>query len=247
MLQYGNAKYDVLQQLQKDILSMQGFKPLSYAQQPTVGLGIIEQAFPLQRFPTAAIHELLSNEPEHAAATNGFIAALLGKLMKNKAMCVWIGIKPTIYPSALQLFGILPHQVVFIHANNAKQALWAMEEALKCESLAAVIGEIKEISLTESRRLQLAVEHSRVTGFIHRYQSKANSTIASVSRWKITPIPSLLNDDMPGMGFPRWNVQLLKVRNGKPGTWDIEWRKGNFRLIETEKPAIVQSIIRKTG
>ena len=36
--------------------------------------------------------------------------------------------------------------------------LWVIEEALKCEGLAAVIGEIKELSFTQSRRLQLAVE-----------------------------------------------------------------------------------------
>jgi len=243
----GNVKYDVLQQLQKDILSMQGFKAPSYSQPSKVGLGVIEKAFPLQRFPTGAIHELISDQPEHAAATSGFIAAMLGKLIQQNAMMVWIGIKLSVYPSALQIFKIPPHQVIFIPAGNSKQALWAMEEALKCESLAAVVGELKEISLTESRRLQLAVEQSKVTGFIHRQHSKANSAIASVCRWRITPIPSVLDDGMPGVGFPRWNVQLLKVRNGKPGTWEIEWRKGNFSIIEKHAPVIVQTLIRKTG
>jgi len=41
-----------------------------------------------------------------------------------------------------------------------------MEEALKCESLSAVIAETPEISFTVSRRLQLAVEQNRVTSFI---------------------------------------------------------------------------------
>ena len=41
--------------------------------------------------------------------------------------------------------------------------MWAIEEALKCDGLAAVIGEMKELSFTNSRRLQLAVEKSHVT------------------------------------------------------------------------------------
>ena len=41
-----------------------------------------------------------------------------------------------------------------------------MEEALKCNRITAVLGEIKEISFKESRRLQLAAEQSRVTGFL---------------------------------------------------------------------------------
>jgi protein ImuA len=36
---------------------------------------------------------------------------------------------------------------------------------------------------------------------------------------------------MPGVGFPRWNVELLKVRNGKPGSWQIEFAAGRFRHI----------------
>ena len=97
-----------------------------------------------------------------------------------------------------------------------------MEEALKYDGLAAVIGEIDELSFTASRRLQLAVEQSRVTGFVIRRHSNSLHTTASVARWKITSLPSEPGD-IPGVGFPRWNVELLKVRNGKPGQWQVEY------------------------
>ena len=103
-----------------------------------------------------------------------------------------------------------------------------MEEALKCDGLSAVIGEMQELSFTASRRLQLAVEQSRVTGFILRHNPRNLNTTACVTRWKITSLPSELADDMPGVGFPRWNVELLKIRNGKPGAWQIEWTAGPF-------------------
>jgi hypothetical protein len=38
---------------------------------------------------------------------------------------------------------------------------------------------------------------------------------------------------MPGVGFPGWNVELLKVRNGKPGSWQIEWAESRFQNIFT--------------
>jgi protein ImuA len=53
-----------------------------------------------------------------------------------------------------------------------------------------------------------------------------------VARWKITPLPSELEEDMPGVGFPRWSVELLKVRNGNPGSWKIEWSDKGFVPIE---------------
>ena len=36
---------------------------------------------------------------------------------------------------------------------------------------------------------------------------------------------------MPGVGHPRWQVELLKVKNGKPGNWTVEWKKQSFKTI----------------
>ena len=124
--------------------------------------------------------------------------------------------------------------------------LWTMEEALKCEGLAAVIGEIKELNFTVSRRLQLAVEQSRVTGFIIRNNPRTITTSACVTRWKITTLPSELKDGLPGVGFPRLNVGLLKVRNGKPGNWQIEYSAGRYRHIY-KTDVIPQQLQQKTG
>jgi protein ImuA len=118
---------------------------------------------------------------------------------------------------------------------------------LKCGGLAAVVGEIQEISFTASRRLQLAVEQTGVTGFIHRRYPRSLNTIACVSRWKITSLPSELEDGMPGVGFPRWNVELSKIRNGKPGAWQIEWAGEYFRHISPFIISTLQEQKRKTG
>ena len=128
--------------------------------------------------------------------------------------------------------------------QKEKEILWVMEEALKCEGLAAVIAETPEISFTASRRFQLAVEQSRVTGFIIRRNPK-NLATACVTRWKISPLPSATEDGLPGVGFPRWNVELLKVRNGTPGKWQLEWA-GRFRHV-SKLASITGEQQRKTG
>jgi protein ImuA len=98
-----------------------------------------------------------------------------------------------------------------------------LEEALKCEALAAVVGELSELSFNDSRRMQLAVERSQVTGFMHRFRPKAFNAVACVTRWKITALQSSVSDLLPGLGFPKWKVQLLKVRGGSTGEWQIQW------------------------
>lgn len=236
---------NIIQQLQKDILALQGFKNMPADLTIDTGLGIITKAFPNNIFPVAAVHEFISNETEQAAATAGFVTGLLSGLMKGGKACIWISNMRTIFPPALKIFGVQPDQVIFIDIQREKDLLWAMEESLKCEGLAAVIGEIKEISFTASRRLQLAVEQSRVTGFLLRHHPRNLNTIAAVSRWKITHLPSQ-SGDMPGIAFPRWNVELLKIRNGKPGSWQLEWT-GGFRHIYKPIPALPQEQIRKIG
>jgi protein ImuA len=110
-----------------------------------------------------------------------------------------------------------------------------------------VIGEIPEISFTTSRRFQLAVEQSRVTGFVLRSNPRNLNTNACVSRWKIKPMPTYTEDDLPGPGFPRWQVELLKIRNGKPGIWQVEWSARGFRTVTGIIPSIVLEPKRKTG
>ena len=241
------AKNDVILQLQREVLSLQGFKGVSGAQHPSTGLGPIEQAFPGQVFPTGAVHEFLSREAEDAAATSGFMAGILGRLMRNGGTGLWISTRRTIFPPALKVFGIEPERIIFVDVARQKEALWAVEEALKCDALTAVIGELNELSFTESRRLQLVVEQSRVTGFIHRYNPKSENTVACVSRWKIKPLPGTIEEGMPGVGFPRWNVQLLKVRNGKPGTWQVGWSEGSFRHVTRPLFSMPELQTRKAG
>jgi protein ImuA len=79
--------------------------------------------------------------------------------------------------------------------------------------------------------LQLVFEKSGVTGFIHRNMPKQMNAVACVTRWKIEPVASELPGQMPGVGFPRWKVQLLKVRNGKPGQWQVQYGPQGLEYI----------------
>ncbi len=227
-----------IERLQKEILRLQ--TPLQQTDHPPsiIGLGNIEAAFPGGVFPTGTTHELISFNAEEAAATHGFMAVILSKLMQTDGCCIWIGARRTLFPPALSYFGIKPDRIVFIEAKRGKDRLWVLEEALKCDALVSVVAEISELGFDESRRLQLAVERSRVTGFVHRNQSKQGNATACNSRWKITPLPSETPDNMPGLGFPRWNVQLLKVRNGQPGAWQVQCTPQGLEYISKQESII---------
>jgi len=221
---------DIVAGLKTDILRLQGFKTTNSAA-VDVGLGPIKEAFPNASFPLGAIHEFISARSEDTAATSGFIGGVLAPLMGSSGTSMWISSSRTLFPPALKSFGLQPDRFIFIDLAKEKDVLWSMEEALKCGALTAVVGEMKEISFTASRRLQLAVEESQVTGFILRHNVRKMNTTACVSRWKITPLPSETFDGLPGVGFPQWRVELLRIRNGRSGVWDVMWRDGSFEAV----------------
>lgn len=240
------AKANIITQLQKEILPLQGFKAVLNNAFIDTRLGPIRNTFPNASFPLGAIHEFIYNGIS-AAATTGFISGLLSSLMCNNSAAIWICKERTVFPPALKSFGIAPDKMIFIELKKEKEICWAIEEALKCNSLAAVVGELTELSFTNSRRLQLAVEKSHVTGFIIRRNPRSLNTTACVTRWQITSLSSeMQNNDMPGVGFPRWNVELLKVRNGYPGKWEIEFSAGSFRHI-AKLTAVSSEQQRKAG
>lgn len=233
-------KKEIAKRLQAKINALQGFGKTSGGLEKD-RLQPFSEAFPNHIFPIAAVHEFVSYEPAHAASTSGFITALTGKIMKSGDICLWIGNEKKTFAPGVKHFGIDPDQIIFINTPKPRDMLWIIEEALKCESLAVVIGEIRELGFTESRRLMLAVERSGVTGFIHRYCPSCENAVACTTRWKITPLASTIDDDLPGVGHSCWDVQLLKVKNGKPDSWQVSWSGGCF-LPLTDKKLLIPSI-----
>ncbi|MBS1530796.1 MAG: Error-prone repair protein ImuA [Bacteroidetes bacterium] len=240
-----NTKQDIINKLRKDILLMEGFNPPSAGGVSSIGLGDIESAFPNGVFPVGAIHEMMCPSPEHVAASSGFIAGILGSLMEKGGACLWIGVGRELFPPSLMAFNTEPDRMIFIDVQKERDVLWVAEEALKCEGLSAVIAELRDISFAESRRLQLAVENSKVTGFILRNDPRKAGTSTCVARWQISPLPSETEDGLPGVGYPRGQVDLLKVRNGNPGSWQLEWAEGRF--VQVNKEAAIHEFVRQIG
>jgi protein ImuA len=225
------ANAHIIAELQKEILLHAASKQqLKDAVLPPE-LRFLKEHLPLGVFPTAAVHEFIYNQVEDVAATNAFISGLLSTCIPAKGVVVWISLRPSVFPAVLRLYNLEPQYVIFIHPSHEKELLWVTEEALKCDGLRAVVAELNHLSFPNSRRLQLAVEKSHVSGFILTPSTKA-TTNACVSRWKISSLSSEQKNGLPGVGFPKLKVELKKMRNGKPGEWEVEWTGNRFREVQ---------------
>lgn len=236
-------KGEILAKLQSDILRLQHFNTTGSAVS-AIELGPLKHSFPGNVFPLGVTHEFITESAEGATSSGAFVLALLHSLLSNNGIALWVSAARMLFPPALETLGVKADRFIFVDVKKDKDVLWVIDEAMKCGALTAVIGEVRDISFNESRKLQLAVEQSKVTGFILRHNKKITPT-ASVSRWKITSLPSEAIDELPGIGFPKWKVELLRIRNGKPRVWDIQWK--DLHLIPVESSVIERYVEQKVG
>lgn len=224
-----------LNQLRNEIQRLEGYRN-GLTQGRQMITGAMQSCFPNGVFPSACVHEFIGSAI--SASTTGFVASLIGSMISPKAMVIWISNNRTVFPPGLATLGFDPSNFLFVDVKHEKDNQWCMEEALKCSAVTAVVSEMKDLTFLNSRRLQLAVEKSGVTGFVIRTNEKTSPT-ACVSRWRITSAVSEVYDGLPGIGFPRWRVELLRMKNGRPGNWHVEWSKGKFTVQEINQNVMI--------
>jgi protein ImuA len=142
---------------------------------------------------------------------------------------LWCLPRPDLYGPGLAAHGLDPGRVVMVWAPHDAEILWAMEEGLRAPGIVAVVGEVGALPAVASRRLQLAAERSGATAFLLRRwrdggQAACERALpnAAVTRWRIAALPSRPFRDEPGVGPPRWRVELLRCRSGEPACWEME-------------------------
>ena len=117
-------------------------------------------------------------------------------------------------PSAAGLMhlGLDPSRILFVETARADEALVALEDGLKSQSLALAIGVFKDIDLTPARRLSLAAGegHTPCLAITHPASQPAGAT---ATRWRIGLAPSAAHPfDPKAPGRQRFSLSLERAR-----------------------------------
>ena len=142
------------------------------------------------------------------------------------------------YGHGLSQLGIDVGRVILVETDTDKDALWALEEALRSEARPAMVAGAIEagLDLTQSRRLNLAAA-THVTPLVLARGAKTAGTSAAATRWRIAPTPAAC-DRFDMFAYWRWQVTLERCRNGRTGAWLVEWDHGahRFRSLALKNP-----------
>ncbi|MEY4837836.1 MAG: hypothetical protein RLZZ475_1695 [Pseudomonadota bacterium] len=135
------------------------------------------------------------------------------------------------------LHGLPPawrHRLIHVAAATPEDALFALEEGLKCRDLACVIGEIagnpRALDFTASRRLSLTAEKHGVRLWLVRLDAAPDLSSARM-RWQARAAPSprpRWNPSAPGSAT--WHAELFRARGHVPGEWMLNDDHSALRL-----------------
>jgi protein ImuA len=231
-----------LQILRRRIDALAANKPEIAEAAIALGEEAIDGALPGGGLVSGAIHELLPATEGDFAAALGFGLGLLARLTQTRPQPVLWAVPShetfrhgIAYPVGIAAFGLDPRCLLHLAVATAQDALWALEEGLSSAALAAVIGILpasnKSYDFTASRRLSLRAASSGVAALLIRPHAGAdngsNWPTAAVTRWLIAAQPSAplrrRGLSMPGIGPPRWQVDLVRCKRGRPHRWLVEW------------------------
>ncbi|HTO83753.1 MAG TPA: hypothetical protein VMQ73_16040, partial [Methylomirabilota bacterium] len=137
--------------------------------------------------PLGCLHEVAG--APGAGAAFGFCAVLLGRLAAAGPV-LWCQPQLDLYAPGLAACGLDPARLLVVTAPRPADRLWALEEGLRCRSLAAVLGELDGLDPTAARRLQLAAETSGVTGFVLHPEGGPPAQSVAATRWRVMSAPA---------------------------------------------------------
>ncbi len=184
-----------------------------------------------------ALHEIAAVSEAHLAAATGFALGLV-----SSRHLLWIAEDMALaesgapYGPGLDAFGLLPERLLTIAATRPHDLLWAMEEALRCRAIGAVIGELRhgEIDAVAVRRLSLAAAESGALALLLR-AAPPNDASTAATRWIVGAAPNA-----------RFAVELVRNRRGPLGSWILEWSDSDecFLLATPAQPVAAPALDR---
>jgi protein ImuA len=147
-----------------------------------------------------ALHEIAAVSEAHLAAATGFalgLAALRGKTREKPRALTWIAEDMALaesgapYGPGLDAFGLAPERLLSVAVAHRRDLMGAMEEALRCRAVGAVIGEVRHGALDPIavRRLSLAAATSGALAILLRARPQRDASTAA-TRWIVGAAPS---------------------------------------------------------
>ena len=198
------------------------------------GVPQLDRRLPGGGLALGCLHEVAGggNGAVDGAAAACFVAGIAAR---TQGKVLWCVAQQDLFAPGLEQAGLPPDRVIHVEAGDDKSTLACMEEGLRHDGLGAVVGDIARLPMTASRRLHLAAKGTgTICIALRRWQWQAEAgdfgqPTAAMTRWRVSALPSAPLP-VPGIGRPRWLIELIRARAGESLDIELEACDGSGHL-----------------
>ncbi len=188
----------------------------------STGISALDAMLPDQGLQSGTLVEWLSAVTGGGAET--LAMSIAGHVMGEQGTCIVIDRSGSFYPPAATLWVKDLERMLVVHPQNDRDALWALEQTLRCSGVAVVVCRLEKISQQAWRRLQLASETGGGVGLLLRSTEQRGRPSWAGIRLLVEPLPVItagkaelsaaVEESFPGR---RLRVELIHCRGRTPG------------------------------
>jgi hypothetical protein len=165
------------------------------------GFAELDAVLPGGGWPVGAITELM---PEtQGIGELSLLMPALARLSRAGRYLAWIAPPCLPYPPALAQHGLVLERLLLVQAQDARTVLWAIEQALRCPAIGAVLAWPASLDDRSVRRLQLAAEAGGSCGLLYRPPAAARQSSPAALRLRLRSVAGCLQ------------VEIQKARGGR--------------------------------
>ena len=215
------------------------------------GLAALDSHLPNGGLACGALHEIVPTRQAALPTAFGFMVAILARLSSSYGAGLADGERtdahclPHGFPNGterrivfvmpahalrqcgrlsghgLKGLGLNPRRAILVETAHWQDSLWALVEALRSAAPQAVAGMIDRLDLKTSQKLHLTAADAGLPLLLLRPSQTLESS-AAATRWRIDAAAGA-RDRFGSYARARWQVQLERCRNGRPGEWVVEY------------------------
>ena len=192
----------IVQTLGQQVRRLEGSRPAAAETLVSTGSEALDWLLPGGGLSRGTLVEWLAGAAGGGAGSLALAAA--GAACRDGGALVVMDRRRTFYPPAAAALGIDLQRMIVIRTESDADEYWALDQALRCGGVAAVLCQPEKLDGRAYRRMQLAVESSGCLGMLVRPAAVRGEPSWAQTRWLVEPLASA--------GGRRLRVRLLRSR-----------------------------------
>lgn len=156
----------------------------------STGIPVLDELLPEGGLQRGALSEWIGAEVGCGVLS---LAMRIAAAAQSDGPLIIVDTEKTLYPPAIQAAGVSLAETIFVRPASPTEALWAVEQSLRCVGIGGVLFPVDRLRTQDFRRLQLAAEGGTAVGLLVRPPGSQRQPGWADARLLVSPRPTRPN------------------------------------------------------